>query len=137
MLASLGGSSVQAEHSMWQTDFGPMVVLEVNDHWLARYPQYEGVIIGQVQPGMVDGLWVQPRSDQQCSSPINLESDAMQAKLPEMDVPGQSPYWGNIEARFDAGRFEGSWNYCGSAAQAGTWAGTEICRVKMDLPTNR
>lgn len=137
MLATVGGSNMPVEHSIWQTDFGPMFVVQAQDSWFARYPEYQGVIVGKVQPGMVNGLWVQPKSDQQCNAPVDLGSDALQQKLPEMDVSDQSRYWGNVTAKFDANRLEGTWRHCGATAPAKTWVGTELCRVSLELVAKR
>ena len=139
ILASAGGNTLTVEHSIWETDFGPMIVAETPDHWLARYPDYEGVIVGQVRPGMVDGLWIQPRSDKRCAdqaSFINHQANSFLAELRAMDIPLPAHHWGSFRARFAGDAFTCDWNYCGAAQPSGQWKGVRLCSTSFELRTN-
>jgi hypothetical protein len=136
IMAGAAGNQLTVEHSIWQTDFGPMIVAEAADHWVARYPDYEGVVIGKVTPGMVDGLWIQPTSDRQCNEQAPLTNDSFIAQLPEMEIPLPAEHWGRFNAEISDAAFEGTWNYCAAASNAGRWQGTRLCSATFDWPAN-
>ena len=139
ILASAGGNTLTVEHSIWETDFGPMIVAETPDHWLARYPDYEGVIVGQVRPGMVNGLWIQPRSDKRCAEQASLvesQAGSFLDELEAMEIPLPAHHWGSFKARFAGDAFTGDWDYCAAAQQTGQWKGVRLCSTSFELRSN-
>lgn len=129
LLAAAGTNSVlTVDHSIWETNFGPMIVAESEQHWSAIYPQYDGVIVGHAESDLVTGKWIQGQSDKRCSSPVGLADSAQRDWLRAMDIEDQTRHWGQVSFVFSGDEFTGTWNYCGAADTPRPWTGQRLCK---------
>lgn len=130
--ANQGGTSV-VDHSIWQTDFGPMIVASTKGQWFGRYPELEGIILGDVKSGAVNGLWIRPRSDQQCANAAPVPDMQVRKDLQSMYIKVDSRYWGNVSLQVNGDALLGTWNHCGDKAQANRLIGKRICSKQITV----
>lgn len=129
LLAGAGANGIMTvDHSIWESNFGPMIVAESVQQWSAIYPQYEGVIIGQANNGLVTGRWIQGQSDKHCSSPIRLADSTQRDWLNALDIGDQTQHWGQVNFAFSGDELTGTWNYCDFADTPQPWTGRRICK---------
>ncbi len=83
----------------WTTEFGTTMVIEQNNPFRARFNLKDGRMVGTLQDGTMDGLWIQSSSKSKC--PEEREG---------------SFYWGKIRLTFSGNTYTGSWGYCDEEA---------------------
>jgi hypothetical protein len=87
------------EGSAW----GSIFFHQSGTHIRAHYTTHEGTITGRLRGNVLEGYWVQPTSDQRCSTPHD-----------------NSFYWGKLIWTFTANNFTGTWGYCEAEPQNAT-----------------
>ncbi len=92
----------------WETSMGVMVLEQNGASVTGTYALDGGRIVGEIRGNVLDGIWIENRSDRMCDAP----------------GPDGRRYWGRIRFTFEAGWFAGSWGYCDEAPRdANAWRG--------------
>jgi hypothetical protein len=130
-LFQAGSVEVEVHHSRWQTSYGVLEMATVERSLVARYPDHAGVVLGWIDERgrMVEGTWLQPRSDRACPvAPRGISADEIEL-LGASGIDWPSRHWGTLSFRIaeNGAAFKGQWPYCDlSAVSGGAWDGKRI-----------
>lgn len=85
--------------TVWTTNHDEMVFRQQGNQVQADYyPHEHGVILGEMQGNVLQGIWIEDKANQRCKTAVNGRY-----------------YWGRVNITFSGTQFRGRWGYCDDA----------------------
>lgn len=93
----------------WKTSYQLATLAQNGDQVTGSYRSDGGEIIGTYRNGVLEGFWIENRSDKRCATPKGAQGRF---------------HWGRLRWVFTGDRFVGDWGHCdGPLDKKGDWTG--------------
>lgn len=119
-----GAASVDVEYSVWNSNFGPVYLAQVDYNVIGSYTDFDGtLVLAEEREGSMNGIWLQPQSEVTCATERH-----------------GTRHWGRVAFALnrDASSFDGTWAFCdGPHDSANSWVGSVVLRERRLVRSDR